>query len=155
MPGGVIIKKLDTAQAHISATFLERLAEWTFAAILTSWGLMLLRPEDSFGLSVSQATLARIASEEAWGYYCLTVGGSRLAALFINGWVVPHTYFVRSATSFLSLLAWLTISLGLMASGTASTGLAIYPWIFLAELICLYRTGRDYKAYRMVQAAEA
>lgn len=155
MPGGVIIKHVESAKDHLSSTFLERLAEWTFAAILCSWGLMLLRPEDSFSLSIAMDPLSRVASETAWGYYCMLVGGLRLAALFINGWMVPHTYVIRSMCSFLSVLAWLTISMGLVASGAATTGLAVYPWICLAEVVCLYRTGRDYALYRALRAAEA
>lgn len=153
MPHGIIVKHVSAASEHISSTFLERLAEWCFAAVLCSWGLILFRPEETFGLSASAASLARIASEGTWAFYCFTVGGIRLLALFINGWLLPHTYVLRIATSFLSVLAWLTISLGLMASGTASTGLAVYPWILVAEFVCLYRTGRDYARWRDLQAA--
>ena len=153
MPHGIIVKHVSAASEHISATFLERLAEWTFAAVLFSWGLILMRPEQTFGISPSSAPLARIADESTWAFYCASVGGLRLLALFVNGWLLPHTYVLRIATSFLSVLAWLTISLGLMASGTANTGIAVYPWILIAEFVCLYRTGRDYARWRDLQAA--
>lgn len=152
MPRGVIIKHVEAASEHVSSTFLERLAEWLFAAQLFTWGFILLRPEQTFS-SPSLLPLARVASEEAWAWYAMSVGGARLLALFINGWVVPHTYLFRISCSFLSLLAWLTISLGLMSSGQATTGLAVYPWIFLAEMVCLWRTGRDYAHWRDVEAA--
>ena len=153
MPGAVIIKHIEAASEHVSATFPQRLAEWLFAAQLCTWGLILLRPEDTFGLSTSMGPLLRVATEGTWAWYAASVGSVRLLALFVNGWLVPHTYLFRIICSFLSVLAWLTISLGLMSSGNASTGLAVYPWIFVAEMVCLYRTGRDYAHWRDLQAA--
>lgn len=153
MSRGVVIKHIEAASDHIQATFLERLAEWIFAGIMFSVGLILARPEDTFGLSPGTVPLARLASETTWMLYCCTVGGVRLLALFINGWVVPHTYVLRIICSFLSVLAWVTISLGIMSSGAPSIGLAVWPWIFLAEMVCLYRTGRDYARWRDTEAA--
>lgn len=154
MPGAVIVKTVGTASGHVQATFLERLTEWLFAAQLLSWGLILLRPEDTFSLSRAMMPLERIASENAWGWYAVAVGTVRLIALFINGWVVPHTYLFRLGCCFLSILAWLTISLGSMDAGTASTALGIYPWIALAEMVCLWRIGRDYANWRDIHALE-
>jgi hypothetical protein len=153
MSGGIIIKQITAARGHVQATFIERLAEWLLALQLCSWGLILLRTEETFGLSRTMMPLSRIASEEAWGTYAALVGGIRVLALFINGWVLPHTYLFRIATSFASVICWLTITLGLFNAGTASTALAIYPWCLMAELVCLYRVGRDYAHWRDIQAA--
>lgn len=152
MPGSVIVKHVEAATEHVSSTFLERLGEWLFAAQLFTWGLIVSRPEATFS-SPPLVPLSRIASEDTWAAYAMTVGGVRLFALFINGWVLPHTYLFRIVCSFLSVLAWLTITLGLISSGQATTGLAVYPWIFLAEMVCLWRTGRDYAHWRDVHSA--
>jgi hypothetical protein len=153
MSGGIIISTFSKARGHLGATFLDRLAEWLLALQLLSWGLIVLRPEDTFSLSRSMMPLARIAPEHAWAVYATAVGVVRVGALFINGWVLPHTYLFRIVCSFLSVLAWLTITLGLFNAGTASTALAMYPWCLMAELVCLYRVGRDFAHWRDIQAA--
>jgi hypothetical protein len=133
---------------HFSSTFPARTTEWMLACILTSWGLMLLRPETTFD-NLAYLGLARIAEEDTWGWLCTAAGGLRLVALAINGLWVPPTYHLRSLTSFLSCFFWLQITLGFMASGSASTGLAVYPWLLVAEVICTYRTARDYRLARI------
>jgi len=150
MPHRILIRQLGSARDHIAETFLARLCEWLFGAILLTLGLILLRPEQSFALSPATLPLRRIADEHWWGLYGAVVGGVRIGALVINGWVVPHTYIIRSLCSFLSVLFWFTVALGVMASGFASTMIAVYPWITLAEVVCLWRTGRDYALWRAV-----
>lgn len=128
---------------HIGQHLPFRWPEWIMGAMLTSWGLMLLRPENTFALSQSYVGLARIADEQTWGWFCATAGGLRLAALTINGWWAPATYHLRSLTAFLSCFFWLQISLGIAAASNASTGLAIYPWLLVADMACVYLAARD------------
>jgi hypothetical protein len=128
---------------HFSSTFPSRTAEWMLTCILLSWGLMLLRPEATFASSPAYGGLERVAAEETWGWLCFAAGSIRLVALAINGLWVPPTYHLRSLTSFLSCFFWLQITLGFMASGTASTGLCVYPWLLVAEIVTTYRTARD------------
>lgn len=116
--------------------------------MLTSWGLMLLRPEDTFSLSQSYVGLARIANEDTWGMFCLGAGIMRILALGINGWWVPVTYHLRSLTAFLSCFVWAQISLGLAATTNASTGLAVYPWLMVADMACVLLAARDTKLQR-------
>lgn len=135
---------------HFTQTFPSRVSEWTLASILASWGLMLLRPEVTFATSPSYVGLERIAAEDTWGWFCLIAGVIRLMALTINGIWKP-TYHIRSALAFLSCFFWLQISLGFMASGNASTGLAVYPWLLMLDIYSTYRAARD---YRIAQASE-
>lgn len=135
---------------HLGQTFPNRMAEWFLGAALLSWGLILIRPEDTFNYSASYIGLANLADETTWAWGCLIVGSLRLVALFVNGMWVPPTYRLRSLTSFLSLLFWFSISYGMLFSGTATTGLAIYPWVTILEGVCLWRTGRDYQLHQLV-----
>jgi hypothetical protein len=135
---------------HFGSTFPTRISEWALACILASWGLMLLRDDDTFGSSQAYLGLARLASESVWGWACLLAGAVRLVALVINGAWTP-TYHFRSLLAFLSCFFWMQISLGLMATGNASTGLAVYPWLLLTDIYCTYRAARD---FRMAQSTE-
>lgn len=130
---------------HVGSTFQHRLAEWLLAAILLTWGVVLIRPEYSFDTSAAFMGLAAIAPERTWGWFCILTGLSRLFALVVNGVWTPPTYWLRSLTSGLSILFWFTVVFGIVVNGLPSTGLAVYPWLLVAELFCLYRTARDYR----------
>lgn len=134
---------------HFTKTFPQRVSEWALASILCSWGLMLLRPESTFATSGSYIGLARLAAEDTWGWFCFIAGALRLTALAINGLWTP-TYHIRSLLAFLSCFFWFQISLGFMASGNATTGLAVYPWLLLLDTYSTYRAARD---FRIAQAA--
>jgi hypothetical protein len=129
--------------AHFGGVFRQRVSEWLAAVILASWGLMLLRPEVSFGSS-SFDLLLRIAGEHAWGWACLAVGLVRIAALGINGLWRPSYHF-RAATAMLSVLFWLQITLSFFGSGHATTGLAVYPWLLLTDVYNIYRAAQDWR----------
>ena len=102
-------------------------------------------PATAENLSPAYLGLETIASEEAWGWGCLIIGIIRLLSLFINGFWVPPTFHIRSATSILSTFFWFSIVYGMIASGAATTGLAVYPWLLLTEIFCIFRTARDYR----------
>lgn len=139
---------------HLGQTFPTRMAEWFLGVVLFNWGLILIRPEETFNYSTSYAGLVNLAPEDWWAWGCLVVGGARLVALFINGAWVPPTYRLRSITSFLSLLFWFSISYGMMFGSNATTGLAVYPAMALLEYGCLWRTGRDFQLHKMMKQQE-
>jgi hypothetical protein len=130
------------------------MAEWLLAWVLASWGWILLRPEPTFLISDVYAGLVRLAPEEVWGWACVTIGTVRLVALIVNGIWVPPTYYLRSFTSAISVFFWFTITLGLSASNQATTGLAVYPWLLVLEVCCLYRTARDARLAQIQAGAE-
>lgn len=134
---------------HFGQTFHVRVAEWLLACILASWGLMLLRPEITFS-TPAYVGLERIFSEVVWGWLCFVCGGLRLTALAINGLWRP-SYFIRSITAFLSCFFWMQISLSFGGAGNASTGLAVYPWLLVADIYNVYRATVD---GRVAKAAE-
>ena len=128
---------------HVKKHFPARATEWIVAAMLTTLGLIFLRPEPTFALSPSYVGLARLATESTWGWGCVIIGGIRIIALIINGAWVPSTYHLRSITAMLSCFVWFQLSLGLFASNTASAGLALFPWLVVLDIVSTYRVARD------------
>lgn len=139
---------------HLGATFPQRKLEWLLGAQMLSFGLILLRPESTFSLSTSFDGLAALAGEPIWAIGCTLAGMLRLGALVINGGLVPTTYHLRSVTAAFSALFWFSIAYSIMQGGLPSTGLAVYPWCFVGELVCIYRASRDAKIARLVAAQE-
>lgn len=127
--------------SHNVLTFRLRLSEWLLAAIMTTWGVVLLLPEATFQTNPVYTGLARFAPENAWGLVALALGTLRLFALFVNGnWRrSPH---LRSTLAFLSCFVWFQIVIGLLQV-RASTGLAVYPWFFILDVYCVYRASSD------------
>lgn len=127
----------------IRSHFNARASEWVLACIMTSIGLMFLRPTDLFGNSEAYFGLARIASQGTWGWFCFACGALRLAALTVNGSWVPSTYHLRAITSLLSCFFWFQISIALMISDQPSMSLGTFPWLLALDLICCHRAAGD------------
>ncbi|MDI1266808.1 MAG: hypothetical protein PS018_26445 [bacterium] len=127
--------------AHITTSFREtfhaRASEWALAAVLFNWGLVLSLNMTLFE-GASYAELAALAPQVAWAWLCLLFGAFRLAVLAINGaWRrSPH---IRSACAFVACFVWFQISMGLLQSGTWSTGLAVYPVLFFLDIFNVIR----------------
>jgi len=121
---------LINAVANISHHFAARAAEWATSIMLFRFGMVLLDPSPTFD-GQAYAELARIASEAAWGWTCLLVGGARLIALTING-SMRQSPMVRAWAAGLSALFWLQITVGFYMAAPDSTAMAIYP-----VLLCL------------------
>lgn len=128
-----------------------RKSEWFMSAVMTTWGLyVLLHPEMFTGPSTAMllSGLAMISAPFAidpavfWGSVCFFVGLGRAVALFINGaWT--RTPLIRVAASFVSMFIFTQIVIGLWDSGVPNTGLVIYPWFVVADLISAYRAATD------------
>ena len=80
--------------------------------------------------------------ETAWGTACILIGGARLAFLFVNGlWRrSPH---LRLLGAFAACFFWFQITAGFVFAGTWSTGLAIYPVLFLLDFYNILRAATD------------
>lgn len=131
--------------------FPARAIEWLNAGALASWGLyVLLHPqmftnpatrelfagltEITWGLTADPALL--------WGLTALLVGLARAVALFVNG-AYGRTPLVRLGTSFASAFIWTQVIIGLMHSGVPNTGLVVYSWLVVADIISAYRASQD------------
>jgi hypothetical protein len=127
---------------HFQKTFRVRAAEWFLAGVVFLWGVVLIQPADTFALSHSYDELARWANEPTWAWFCLVGGGTRLAALAINGAARPSPH-VRAVFAALSAFFFAQISLGLALSGGVTTGLAVYPLAACFDIYNAMRAAED------------
>lgn len=125
-------------------TFPLRVIEWMAAGILMTWGIVLLGPSDVFA-NPAFAGLAQLGHENTWGMACFVVGFVRFMALVINGAWRPSPH-IRMVMAFVSCFFWLQISLGMFSTGVATTGIAVYPWILLADIYSTFRASADARA---------
>lgn len=128
-----------------------RKMEWLMAGFLVCWGLYVLLHPELFTNEASRvmfAGLAAITSEVtqypslAWGGAAFVTGVLRALALLVNGaWT--RTPLVRLIASFVSMFIVTQIMQGFWVSGVANTGLVVYPWLIVADLLSAYRAAVD------------
>ncbi len=118
--------------------FPVRRSEWVLACILFAWGWLLLLPGPIFNQSPAWAGLQAWAPEHFWGWAAVLLGAGRFIALMINGtfhetWYGRYSPHVRCAAAFLCCLIWFQLSWGLLTAPHLTTGLAIYPGLFVLD----------------------
>lgn len=127
--------------AHITTSFREtfhaRASEWALAVVLFNWALILAFNETLFD-GPSYSALAALASQQTWAWVCMVFGAVRLIVLAINGaWRrSPH---MRSVCAFVACFFWFQIIIGMLQSGTWSTGMAVYPVLFFLDTFNVIR----------------
>lgn len=132
--------------AHIRSslreTFPFRASEWALAAMLCGWSIVLTSNSDLFAESPSFYALAKIMPQTTLAVLCGIAGGGRIICLGINGaWRrSPH---LRAFGAFIATGFWFMITLGLVKSGTNSTGLAIYPVLMLLDTYNVIRAAGE------------
>ena len=126
----------------LTKSFPIRVTEWLLAGIMLSWSIACwnLRPID--WANPLYAGLARFADQHTWATFALVIGAVRLAALTINGAWRPSPYF-RMGCAFLSCFMWLQISFAVFNAEIRATGIAIYPWLLLADIYNVFRASHD------------
>jgi len=140
--------------------FPIRASEWVMASAMTSWGLIVLVVDRMFDQTFAWQMMAAMADENAWGAGAVAVGVLRLIALLLNGtfagsWYSTYSPHVRAAMSMASCFLWLSISIGLLFSGSASTGMVIYPHLFFLDAVNYYRAMGDVGLSAAEKAAES
>lgn len=129
----------------------SRKMEWLGSGFLMSWGIYVLLHPELFTQDATAQVFAGLAALTdsfspypalVWGGLAFAVGLARAVALFINGAYV-RTPAIRVVTSFVSIFILTQICLGLFDSGVPNTGLVVYPWLIVADLISAYRAAVD------------
>lgn len=126
----------------LTKTFPIRITEWLLACIMFSWSLVCYNLTASEWASPLYTGLARLGDSKTWGAFAFSIGVIRLAALGINGAWRPSPHF-RAICAFLACFMWLQISLGMLIEDVRSTGIAIYPWLLLADIYNVFRASHD------------
>lgn len=130
--------------------FPARAIEWLMAAIMFTWGYYIVTHPQLFTAPETKAVfsgIARVAEffgqpPVAIGLMAVLTGFARAAALFVNG-AVSKTPLVRLMAALMSAYLWTSVCVGLWLSDVANTGLVIYPWFVVADIVSGYRAGYD------------
>lgn len=138
---------------RIQHKFRQRIVEWIGSAELMTLGLILLHPADSFYNLPAFALMSEIAEEYTWGWILLTVGGSRLLGLLINGSMEAVTPWIRAVGAIFGFACFATIGFSmltawLLISAAPSTGIAMYVAAACAELAAMYLAFIDARIYQ-------
>lgn len=129
------------ASADLARAFIIRLSEWQGAAILLLWGFVLLMPEEMFA-SDDWTAFRILFGENTLGLAFALGGASRILILAANGAWRPM-YHLRAWMAMSSAVIWFSILLGFMSRGTIGTWMAVYPVLFAAEVVNVYRAIGD------------
>lgn len=131
--------------------FPARFPEWINSGILVSWGLYVALHPQLFTDPATATLFAGMAEmtwglpyhpAALWGLTALLIGLIRACALFING-AYSRTPMIRLLMSFMSAFVWTQVVIGLMRSGVPNTGLIVYGWLVVADVVSAYRAGMD------------
>jgi hypothetical protein len=130
--------------------FTARTLEWFGAGVMTHFGYYILTHPQLFTQDQTKelfSGLVTVAAKfgqapQAIGVVALLTGLLRATALFING-SYSKTPLIRLITAFASMYFWTNIVLGFTLSNVANTGLVVYPWWLLADVVSSYRAGYD------------
>lgn len=128
-----------------------RKMEWLMSGVLVAWGWYVLMHPAMFSNDATKALFSGMEAISApiteypallWGGGAFIVGLARGVALFVNGaWT--RTPLVRVVASFISMFIFTQIVIGLWQSGVPNTGLVVYPWFVVADLLSAYRAAVD------------
>jgi len=134
---------LEHIRQSFRETFPARASEWALASMLFLWSFALAGTPDLFERPNSPfGPLLGLMTQNQWAWLCFVAGLVRLVSLTINGaWRrTPH---LRAFTAFISAGFWFYIASGIVMSGNGTTGLAIYPVLFLLDVYNVMRAVGD------------
>lgn len=126
----------------LTKTFPIRVTEWLLAGIMLSWSIACWNLAPGDWANPLYAGLSRLAAQNTWAFFAFWIGVIRLAALTINGAWRPSPH-LRAAGAFLACFMWLQISLGMFTAEIRAVGVAIYPWLLLADIYNVFRASHD------------
>lgn len=128
-----------------------RKLEWLMSGFLISWGLYVLfhpglfhdaRTAELFSGMAAMAEMVGAYPALLWGGTAFVTGVARTVALFING-AMTRTPMVRLIGCFVSMFIVTQVTVALWNSGVPNTGLIVYPWLVVADLLSAFRATVD------------
>jgi hypothetical protein len=122
--------------------FKIRLTDWLLSAILLSWGMALFAVNPKVWLLPTFSGLSSIAGQFTWAVVATGLALARLGALFVNG-AVRRSPHLRLIGAFLSIFIWVQLSLGVLFGDLVGPGIAIFPWLALADMLNVHRAAQD------------
>jgi hypothetical protein len=125
--------------------FKIRVTDWLLSAILFSWGFALFWTDPRVWALPTFTGLAGIADQRTWAIISVTLGLTRLMALFVNG-AVQRSPHARAICAFLTCFIWVELSLGVTWADYTGPGIGIFPWLALADALNTIRAWRDARA---------
>lgn len=125
--------------------FPLRITDWLLSAIMLSWGLTLIAVDPQVWALPTFSGLNWIASQLACAAVATVIGLARIAALIVNG-AIRRSPHLRLIGAFLSIFIWVQLSLGVLYSELVGPGIAIFPWLAIADLFNVYRAAEDARA---------
>lgn len=137
---------IQSLKTHFSA----RAMEWWGAGAMFSWGYYFVTHPQLLTQSATRETFAGLIRVTdffgqppvAIGLMAIFTGMIRACALFVNG-AYEKTPLIRLLTAFASAYIWTSILVGFFVINIPNTGLVIYPWLVVADVISGYRAGYD------------
>ncbi len=124
--------------------FPGRAVEWGESLILSTvgWTLLIAQTPALFTRPYFQH-MASMASQEVWGYGCLTIGLLRVVFLFVNGTMPRTSSYLRAIGAFFSIFCWFSISYGLAQHEFVGLGMSVFPWLLIGDMYSLHRASTD------------
>lgn len=137
----VLTRQIESGWKHFQARF----SEWQNAAILFSLGLylnlhldMLTNPAAG---DIFKGFVA-VMGAPSWALVGILVGGSRLAALYVNG-AHTRTPLVRLVTAFFSAGVFTQIANAFAGASSPNFGVIVFSYLVLADLYSAFRASAD------------
>lgn len=100
-----------------------RFVERSLGVLTLAWGLLLLGPWSTFGVSPSYRVMAVAAPEWLWGAV-MTAAGAITLGMQLNG-----NLWTRRVLNAIGCALWLLIAMGFLLASPASGGSVVYSWI--------------------------
>jgi hypothetical protein len=137
---------IQSLKTHFSA----RTMEWWGAGAMFTWGYYFVTHPQLLTQTATKELFAGLTQVTdffgqppiAIGLMAIITGMVRASALFING-AYAKTPLIRLLTAFLSAYIWTSITVGFYVIDAPNTGLVVYPWLVVADVISGYRAGYD------------
>lgn len=132
--------------------FVTRLSEWQGAFILLLWGYVLLLPDETYA-GANWSAFSLLIEEDNLGWLCMAGGLLRLGILAANGAYRPM-YYLRAWMALTSGMVWFAIACGFYSSGNIGTWIAVYPVLFVFEVVNLFRAASDAAAAEILRITQ-